>query len=192
MPLEKRVLQKSWRGTQKKRTTTLGDAVSSFVKALKGFAQSEIKVSLRSTTAWKCFPMVVPYCCDISEALITSAAHHGAGRQHLCTRCPNAYGNIVVGRDSLGGVVAETMETQKTKLKLQTEAVNLAGRGCSRTRWGRSGWEEIFAVKALTREVAVVSGKNVWSWWSFSEEFKLYSVCNKPLSGFDKSKNEED
>lgn len=61
----------------------VGKANSSLLKRLRGIAESEIAVSVRSKETQKGFPMLFSCCCDIREAKDMSVTRHCAEGRHF-------------------------------------------------------------------------------------------------------------
>lgn len=73
--------------------------------------------------------MIMSYCYGIPETKDISEARNGAGGQYLTIRYHSTYENIAMSRRSLGRVVAETVQTQRSVQKLQESAENFCGEG---------------------------------------------------------------
>lgn len=70
--------------------------------------------------------MVMSYSCDLSEKRDIFAARRCTARQHPCRKSHSTDKDMVMGKDGLSRVVAETMGTRRRVEELQESAGNLA------------------------------------------------------------------
>lgn len=114
-----------------------------------------MEVEVKKGEIRNCFPMVVSYCCNTSEAKSTSTVRHGAGKRNFCVRCRSTHEDRVRVRKRSSRLVAETIETRKEGVGKQVEAASWDGRGLTtgrRETWSRPA---AFAVPAVSAGVAV-------------------------------------
>ena len=65
----------------------LHDSLRRALLPLESVCSTGFPVSISQTERWKCFPVVVSYCCDIVEAKNISAVKHGQTTPTPCHRC---------------------------------------------------------------------------------------------------------
>lgn len=70
----------SWSVARNERITKLDEAMSYLLRLHKEVAEGEFKASLESGETQNCFPIIMSYCRDITEAKDMSGAWHGAER----------------------------------------------------------------------------------------------------------------
>lgn len=127
--LEESTVHTPWTGAQKERTKMLGKAISFLLKPLKWIAESGFQILPGSKDTRKCFPMIVLYCCEISEAMDMSAVRHGSRIRPFCAKCHSRHETMVMGRESSGLVVAETTKMRRTVEKVAEERWKPGGEG---------------------------------------------------------------
>lgn len=76
-----------------------------------------------------CFPRILSYCCEISEAKSSTAARHGAQRRPTCVKYHSTSESKVRGANSSSRMVTETSSTTKKVVRKQKEAASLSERG---------------------------------------------------------------
>lgn len=117
---------------QKGRITMLRKAVSSFLKPVKRVAESGSEVSVKSRETRECFLVIILYFCDTSDAKDMSDGRHGAESQQPCPKCHCVQDGLLMGRRSVGRVVAKTMQTLVKARKLARKDCKPGEKGHSR------------------------------------------------------------
>lgn len=110
IPLENSTPQESWAAAQKARISMLNNSMPFLPKALKRVADSKFEVLVRQSKIRKYFPIILSYCSKSARTASTSAAGHGAKREHLCVRCHTGYDDVATGRRCSSCAMAETIE----------------------------------------------------------------------------------
>lgn len=96
----------------------LKEAMRSILAPLRNSSETAFDVSLKGGKDWRCFPKLVSYCFDISEAKNMSSIRHGSGRYHPCMRCGISFEILVQNRKSPSRVLSATTETRSKGEKL--------------------------------------------------------------------------
>lgn len=81
-----------------------------FGKPLNEGAEGRFEAEVKGEELRNCSPMILLYCCDVSEARNLSAVRHGARRPYPRVKCHSTCGDRMSDRKSSSQVVMETID----------------------------------------------------------------------------------
>lgn len=144
---------------RERRMRMIYRAMKMVVWPLEKYERSGFQVKTREGLEWKCVPLLVSYCCDISEGKDISAVRHGVAVRRPCVRC------MVTGEDIIAGRRSDIRSMEDTR---RVRRIVCSGRDGSdeRDRMSREG----LVVGKRESGCALLKSYSLSKWPSFLEE----------------------